>query len=459
METEQNNRRRYRFIKAINIFQHLKDIALRNESVLNNPIANAFFWFTSFALAGYISAFGTKIIDVENISNWSTDKSVNLHTALSFACTTILAVFAFMLNIAKQFREEEHHAASLTAPPARYWGMYHQYFKDNTQAYDALEKSTAKICAQNKVLTAAKRLSKPNTLLNIYNKATNEENAKLSNEQPERHIDSKDAMNILVEKAATESIKNIEDIETFIRVTLKNIVNLVKQWDVTNIISGDVTFRANVMEVLYNSDPDDRTNVETEFNNNKEEFSKFCLYTVIEHYSGIVFLKDEKLTTTDASGNNPDIDRKPIYFGFTLQNDKDVAAPETYNILGAPMAVATNAVQYISATTSIAEDYEKKSTIKSAAIHKNLDEQYKRKDNPAHSIISIPISRDGFIQGKSTEKNTMKVKWVINIYRNQDGMLFNGRKTADFIDMASPFILLVGKALKLRDETTKSRIQ
>lgn len=438
-------------------FNTLKDFSLKNERNLNNPISSAIFWFLSFMLAGYISAFGTKIVNIETITEWTSNKEINFHSIIALISTVFLAVFAFALNIAKQFREEEHHTAALTAPPARYWETYYQYFKESTQSYEKLETSTRYIYSQNHIVSIAQRKKNPENLLSIYHDDVSEVKNNPKQDQNKTEEQIREKIKPIIEKFNDNTIENIDQIEEFIRLTLKNILNLVKNWDMVNILGSGVTFRANIMEVLHNNSEDDHPLILSEFNENKSLFEKFCLYTVFEHYSGIVFLKDNKLTTTDAKGSAPDEDRKPIYFGFTLLNDKKVEAPETYNILGAPTAAATKQAQYISQATTIAEDYEKKATIKSQKILKNLEEQYRQNNNPAHSIISIPISKDGFIQGANSDVE-LPIKWIINIYRNQDGMLFGGRKTADFIDMASPFILLVAKALNLREKTSKSRV-
>lgn len=80
----------------------------------------------------------------------------------------------------------------------------------------------------------------------------------------------------------------------------------------------------------------------------------------------------------------------------------------------------------------------------SCSVERNLKQYYLTESTGvAHSLLSIPLT-SAFKQER--------VKWVVNIYRDQDGLLFNGEKVSDFLNIIEPYLVLIRKRLYIQPE-------
>ncbi|MEF1304575.1 hypothetical protein QTO17_22105 [Vibrio owensii] len=149
-----------------------------------------------------------------------------------------------------------------------------------------------------------------------------------------------------------------------------------------------------------------------------------------EHYSGVILLEDNTYSTTTKTENpDPDPDIKPILFPFTNKDEENEHMFHT-NLRGAPYAVASGAHCYVEDVEEIVEHYSKHAEPFSNKIKAKLEEYYYKKDYPAHSILSIPLYRT------DTDGNQV-VGYVLNLYRNQPGMLYKGEKAKEFFYVAT----------------------
>lgn len=218
-----------------------------------------------------------------------------------------------------------------------------------------------------------------------------------------------------------------------VRIVLDLLINLVKEWDSANI-EKKVVYRANLMRVVnFKNDPDFQVT----------EDDRFFISPAREHYSGVVVLENESYTTTtETSDSTPDFQRKPITFPYCLPEESDNNMFHT-NLRGAPYCVATGIYDYVRNVDTIVSHYVDNSDPLSNRVKKNLDKYYSDKKNPAHSILSIPL----FALVESDEERK-EVKWVLNIYRNQSGMLYDGAKCKDFYYVAGSFITILEEMMQ-----------
>lgn len=242
------------------------------------------------------------------------------------------------------------------------------------------------------------------------------------------------------------STEHVEEAKKTIRILLDYIINLVQQWDSANL-ERKVIYRANLMRVIY---------FEDDPNYEVTEDNKYFMEPVKENYSGIVILEGvEYTTTTETKGSTPDNQRKPIVFPFCLQGNK-INQDFQSNLRGAPYCIATANFDYVGDVTSIVKSYESSSP-RCDRIFDNLKQYYSRPDNPAHSILSIPlIDADQIGEGQGAGSPLPKVSWVLNIYRNQSEMLYEGMKAKDFVSVASPFTAILLDILSLIDYYSSS---
>ncbi|HFQ5441802.1 hypothetical protein QO227_10725 [Vibrio vulnificus] len=237
-------------------------------------------------------------------------------------------------------------------------------------------------------------------------------------------------------KASTEvaaSYRNKAMCSENVRIVLDLLINLVKEWDSANI-EKKVVYRANLMRVVN-------------FKNNPEfqvtEDDRFFISPAREHYSGVVVLEnDNYTTTTETSDSTPDTQRQPITFPYCLPEESNNSMFHT-NLRGAPYCVATGVYDYVRNVDTIVSHYVDNSDPLSNRLKQNLDKYYSDKKNPAHSILSIPL----FASIENDEENK-EVKWVLNIYRNQSGMLYDGAKCKDFYYVAGSFITILEEMMQ-----------
>ncbi|WP_276439854.1 hypothetical protein [Vibrio parahaemolyticus] len=333
----------------------------RKYSVLLNPTSQGLFWFLTFCLAAYASIFSAEIKDVNWPDSWETAKSlpINWHTLVFGVGATLAALFVSFSVWVKTKREDFLFAVIQTSPPAGFWKRHHQ---------------------------ATIRATQNATSVEIW--VVDGEKAKY---------------------------------QRAVRVVLDDLLNLVMEWDESNL-ARKVDYRANIMRVVHFKDEPDFTL--------DPGLDRFLHKPEQEHYSGVILLEDNTYSTTTKTENpDPDPDIKPILFPFTNKDEENEHMFHT-NLRGAPYAVASGAHCYVEDVEEIVEHYSKHAEPFSNKIKAKLEEYYYKKDYPAHSILSIPLYRT------DTDGNQV-VGYVLNLYRNQPGMLYKGEKAKEFFYVAT----------------------
>lgn len=229
-----------------------------------------------------------------------------------------------------------------------------------------------------------------------------------------------------------------------VRRILDVIINLVKKWDSSNIRNPNVVYRANLMSVHYFED-EPLEELETKIN--ADVLAKFSTAPIESHYCGFVcLLSNVHTTTTESRLPVPDNNRKPIAFPFT-QNNPIAEVPVYANLKGAPAAVTTSLPSYVEDVDSIPEEYIDTCNLKDIEVEKALLTYYADKE-AAKSILSLPL----------LSYKTGKVAWVVNIYRNETGLLFDGDKVTDFAEIIKPYLSILNRLLVTID-TAKGKQQ
>lgn len=227
--------------------------------------------------------------------------------------------------------------------------------------------------------------------------------------------------------------KALEQYDEDIRLILDVIINLVKKWDTSNIRRSNVVYRANVMQVYYF---DETSNEDLHNIVDQNVLTRFATIPFETHYSGFVILKDNTYTTTTKTGlPEPDQDRKPIAFPFTFESNT-LETPILNNLKGAPETVVTKEASHVNNVAEIIEQYDGFSNLTEDRIKTEVSNYYS--DEPdAKSILSIPMM----------QPETDKVGWVLNVYRDQSNLLFDGDKVPDFAQLIKPFTALLTRLL------------
>jgi hypothetical protein len=223
-----------------------------------------------------------------------------------------------------------------------------------------------------------------------------------------------------------------------VRRILDVIINLVKKWDSSNIRNSNVVYRANLMTVHY-FEEESLDDLQKKID--AEVLAKFSTAPIESHYCGFVcLLSNVHTTTTESRLPEPDTKRKPIAFPFT-QNDPIAEVPVFANLKGAPAAVTTTLPSYVEDVDSIPEEYINTCNLKDIEVERALLAYYEDKET-AKSILSLPL----------LSYKTGKVAWVVNIYRNETGLLFDGDKVTDFAEIIKPYLSILNRLLATIDE-------
>ncbi|PSU64809.1 hypothetical protein [Photobacterium phosphoreum] len=218
-----------------------------------------------------------------------------------------------------------------------------------------------------------------------------------------------------------------------VRIVLDLLINLVKEWDSANI-EKKVVYRANLMRVVnFKTAPDYQVTMD----------DRFFIAPAKEHYSGVVVLENYNYTTTtETTDSTPDTQRKPITFPYCLPEESENRKFHT-NLRGAPYCVVTGVYDYVKNVNTIVSHYVENSDPLSSRVKSNLEKYYSDKKNPAHSILSIPLFATA-----DDDDSKREVKWVLNIYRNQSGMLYDGAKCKDFYYVAGSFVTILEEMMQ-----------
>lgn len=220
------------------------------------------------------------------------------------------------------------------------------------------------------------------------------------------------------------------------RTLLTHVINLVKKWDTNNLRTNNVVYRANVMSVHYFNDKSGNAIVDGSLKKHVIELATpYSAYPVDIKNTGVVALRSNKLTTsTEVPECDIDPKRKPIAFPFTLSTDTREGLYHN-TIKGAPEAVETTSASYIESFDEVLTSYLNGPSI-DATAYENL-QQYYQLNTDARSILSLPM----------VDPRYNRVGYVLNIYRDDAGLLYRGDKCTDFEKIISPFSLLLHNVL------------
>ena len=234
------------------------------------------------------------------------------------------------------------------------------------------------------------------------------------------------------EKADDEQkIRIISGAEETVRTVLDNIIDIAQLWDDPLKIRNDIVYRSNVMIVLGIQ------GVKEQYFDLAKIFSVVKTYNgAKDEFTGLIVLADNKLTTTTKSGESkPDDDIKPIAFPFTDLDEIKNNNKRSQNLLGAPYSVVNNKPCFIINTNEIVNGLSEE--IGFDEDTKNRILTYYSEHTEANSICSFPLS--------ALDAST--VIGVINIYRNQEGMLKNGERMEDYYNLITPFLIELSRIL------------
>jgi len=368
-----------------------------------NPFVQALIWASAIILGASASLFATEIISF--YLPWSPEagSDANWYTT-SFIMAIIIVSFLFSLSSWVARAQDSYIIDSLlTAPPSSYWTFYGQEF---IEATNLMEMNSVGLWAAVDDL------------------------AGMEGDEPHENI--------------TYKYKYYEDYLKLaykdVRRMLDSCIRLVKEWDTSNIVNSNVVYRANVMKVY-------RLNGSSALGKSDDELLKklnilaerFTVQPSKEHYTGFVAIIDNEYTTTTDS-REPLVDNiQPIAFPFSDNNNKP-PVPFKVNILGAPEAASTGVHSYVHNVSEIIDYYTNSDNV-NATVLANLKNYYSN-NTIANSILSLPIVDSG----------TGMVTYIVNIYRNQDGLLLDGQKVNDFAQLILPFTGHLGTLMNVIED-------
>lgn len=369
---------------------------------LLNPIWQTLLWFGALLWGALASLFATDILDFTLPKTWNAlwHSSIHLPSTIFFATAFLLFLLFSVSRWVTAAQDRVVLDSMLTMPPHDFWAYF----------------------GNNYVLVS--QLVDKNTDEGLG--AVGEDISNKSDEELEEHNANLDSM--------------LEDMNEAVRQILDATINLVKKWDASNLRSNSVVYRANVMTVTYFGTEKGETPIESEKAKALNELARhYTIQPFGAHYSGFVALEDSTFTTTTETSQSTPDSRNPIAFPFTLKNN-GLASPIESNLWGAPRAVVSGQPSYVSNVDEIPKKYQAEGGISDSGIHKSLTKYYADK-SVAHSILSIPL-HDG---------SNLETRYVLNIYRDQEGLLFDGSKVSDFTDIIRPYSTALGRLLQSID--------
>jgi len=414
--------------------------SLWQRFIVSSP-CNVLLWAAALAYGGYVSVFSSEIRDITPIS-W--ERSPNWYFWLAIVIFLILLSLFSARSSAIEAKDENTLKSIITSPPAdflEYFARNYDQASNQLEIFEAqmamTESMLLEVCSwldeqdidiDNETLPPSGQLEDIDIDIHPVNEERPESRELVKNKLLQAYSTTNAAF--------FEKKENGKEDLRFLLVTL---IDLVNKWDARNRRSHKIVYRANIMKVFYY---DEMKAEEAEKWHQKA--SKFS-GGPFSDYSGIVILEDNELTTaTDTPEPIPDADRKPIAFPFTLVRNQE--KPKHQNLLGAPIAVAERSYSYLKDIGDIYHHYSKReNTLNwSCSVERNLKQYYLTESTGvAHSLLSIPLT-SAFKQER--------VKWVVNIYRDQDGLLFNGEKVSDFLNIIEPYLVLIRKRLYIQPE-------
>lgn len=248
--------------------------------------------------------------------------------------------------------------------------------------------------------------------------------------------------------SGTKNLKEaIEEAKKEVRIGLDQIIRLAKKWDSANLDNASITYRANVMKVFYIRHEGIKPDCDLEFiAKDSEQYTVLAKLSLpfatapIQHkYSGFVaLLENDYTTSTLRTEPEPDLQRKPIAFPFTLNSDTRESLVR-YNHPGASKAIESKAPSYIADVKTLPEQYIKQESTDNVFFEKRVYDSlvdYYSNNKVAHSMLSIPLS-----------DNSERVEYVLNVYRDQDQMLYAGGKVADFSEIVRPYAAIIERMI------------
>lgn len=376
---------------------------------ITHPVSQTLLWVTTILLGASSSLFSSKIIAFTLPFSEGAGASVNWYTVSFVMCVVFLAL-VFSISKWVTMQQDSYVIDSiLTMPPGNFFDYLGREYRKVS------ELSFANIVAIDADLEELEE-----AIENDFINSDDKSKACIKNSL--KNLDKSIAL-------ADEDIRRILDI----------CINLMQMWDKNNTENANVVYRANVMRIYRFKDEHPQELMD-------KLGSLAAPYTVargVDHYSGYIgILESTYSSTTDSSEPKPD-SITPIAFPFTSSNEEDIKtilSPFKTGILGAPISASTQHFSYINDTQDIIKHYMRSGNMNEDvlnAIKNNYDESSK-----AESILSIPIF-NVLVQGHY---------YVLNLYRNEKGLLYNGQKVRDFNNIILPLCALLAQTLHSVDD-------
>lgn len=411
-------------------------------------------WALALLYGGYLSVFSNELKDI----TWIELEGVwNGYQIGAFIGIVILTYAFSTQSVAREAMEQDKLTSIINSPPSDFLSYF-------AEKYDIAHEMVSR---QNVSLFRAKRERVMiSQVLHHYNIKLNEDALpspkgvdrekmtvpalpKITGPTPSSKEEA-DLSQALADRLELQKLAE-KRYEECIRRMLVSIIELVKKWDARSTMGRNVVYRANVMHVEYFDTVKGRDGQKAV----DEMFSKASRFAVgpADNYTGIVELRDKRFAVKTPS---PDVlvpdNRKTIAFAFT-ETDSG-ALPQHQNLLGAPSAIARRAFEYIGDTRRIHSHYKEfKNAIQtSKEVEAELEKYYLQENiGVATSLLSIPL----FSNYQRDENSSLRVNWVVNVYRDQQGLLFDGERVSDFLDIIEPYLVLLRKSL---DDFSKNRL-
>jgi len=404
----------------------------RCEKITVNKNSKLIFWIGTFSLASYISIFSGELSKVTHPFSSNAD-GLHIYWVVTIICILCLSVFVWTSTSAEQQLQNNLVESQLSSPPAMVlnelsddYQMCYDHFLEMAQYEDdntyAVIESIEQYCTANNITTVG-------------------------------------------EFYPLEIDEFCESFEKLARIIMLKLITIAKKWDHANTVrNGFVTYRANVMHVIHFDDADLEMQYATKIQSSNGSL-KFCTSPADSHYHGIVSLLSNMLAVSSKNADaDEDINLFSIPFTYHEGHVKGskIVSPFHNNIEGAPSCVTSGCVQFVQRTKSIIETYIAGSVVIDET-KSDIKKYYEDQQDISQSILSIPIY-EPFLRTKQrleelgvpepAEKDLYpfvqkyrRVAYVLNIYRNQEGMLYNGNKADDFADITRQFAILLGEVL------------
>lgn len=247
-----------------------------------------------------------------------------------------------------------------------------------------------------------------------------------------------------IELVRSATVTGINPLTEPVRLVQDFILQLTRLWDITAAAEtvSDLVYRSNIMWYL----PKD-TNLGEEAQSRIYELSKkFYEYEgaaqLFRDVDGFLIVDSEMSTKEKTDGQKDDEIENLLLLCFV-----DQSRPSK-NLLGAPIAAITGEMSYVNDTSEMAR-FAKKQRVFSRGELTNIDSYYQG-DNKGRSIISVPIF------AKYDVAEARPPMGVLNIYRDQAGIMGSKGRATQFALIVTPFVNLIRRLMLERQRQQSS---